>query len=306
MLHLQKLRQLDLQAPGGAGRPAHLSAASGLVRVGARLYVIADDEHQLAHFSMDRAEPGQLIRLIPGELPDAKSERKALKPDFEALSRLPDFAGYPDGALFALGSGSTSRRQTGVLLRLDGQGAVQDAPRTINLEPTFCVIREQLGEINIEGAFVTGDRLLLLQRGNTRSGRNACIELSLSAVLQALGSADSLDGVKPLGVQDFNLGEIADVPLSFSDGAALPNGGWVFTAIAEDTDNSYADGRCVGAAVGLVRANGQLGWIRTLSGPHKVEGIEASIEGGAVRLLLVTDADDASIPASLLTVTIEG
>jgi len=41
-----------------------------------------------------------------------------------------------------------------------------------------------------------------------------------------------------------------------------------------------------------------------LDAPHKVEGVEAGVEGGRVRLLLVTDADDAAIPASLYSTEI--
>jgi hypothetical protein len=54
-----------------------LSAASGLVRVGDFTYVIADDEHHLATFTKSKAKsrklkPGDLVYLIPGELPSAK------------------------------------------------------------------------------------------------------------------------------------------------------------------------------------------------------------------------------------------
>jgi hypothetical protein len=41
-------------------------AASGLVCVGATLYVVADDELHLTMFSTDTSEPGRLIRLFDG------------------------------------------------------------------------------------------------------------------------------------------------------------------------------------------------------------------------------------------------
>ena len=49
-LSLQRLRELDLEAPSEPGRPAFVSAASGLVCVGNYLYVVADDELSLGVF----------------------------------------------------------------------------------------------------------------------------------------------------------------------------------------------------------------------------------------------------------------
>lgn len=96
------------------------------------------------------------------------------------------------------------------------------------------------------------------------------------------------------------------MPLCFSDAAALPNGDLVFTAIAEDTADSYNDGPCVGAAIGVLKANGTLHRIEHLEVAHKIEGIDAHVQGDTVHLTLVTDADDASIPASLLTAQLHG
>lgn len=74
----------------------------------------------------------------------------------------------------------------------------------------------------------------------------------------------------------------------------------VFTAIAEDTADSYEDGGCCGAALGIVGKGGRIELLEPIDAGHKVEGIEARIEGDSIRVLLVTDADDADVPASLL------
>ena len=81
LISLAKVRELDLSAPTSAGRPAHLSAASGLVRAGRFLYVVADDELHLGVFHAAETTPGHLVRLFPGELPATAAERKARKPD---------------------------------------------------------------------------------------------------------------------------------------------------------------------------------------------------------------------------------
>ena len=78
----------------------------------------------------------------------------------------------------------------------------------------------------------------------------------------------------------------------------------VFTAVAEDTDDAYNDGPCAGAAIGIVDNDGHLRCLRRLDRPYKVEGVDARVDGDVIRLLLVTDADDADIPASLFSATI--
>jgi hypothetical protein len=97
------------------------------------------------------------------------------------------------------------------------------------------------------------------------------------------------------------LPRIRGIPLCFTDGAALPGGDMAFTAVAEDREGRYQDGECVGAAVGILSRDGKLRTLHRLNRPYKVEGLEAKTAGGAVRLLLVTDADDASVPALLLS-----
>ena len=39
--------------------------------------------------------------------------------------------------------------------------------------------------------------------------------------------------------------------------------------------------------------------------PRKIEGVAARMDGDSLKLLLVTDADDAAIPARLFSTTIE-
>jgi hypothetical protein len=91
------------------GQP-HLSAASGLVRVHGRLYVVADDEHHLGVMADTQQVPTDalstprvtLLRLFEGDLPRAKGQRKAAKPDLEALTAVPPLPAVQNGALLAL------------------------------------------------------------------------------------------------------------------------------------------------------------------------------------------------------------
>jgi hypothetical protein len=306
MLHLNPDRQLALKAPSSPGRPRYLSAASGLVEVGEYLYVVADDELQLGVFPTAGDAPGDLVRLFPGELPAAYQPRKAAKPDLEVLVRLPPLPGYTYGALLALGSGSTTNRTTGALIAIDAVGRIDGHASAIDLRGIYDPLALRFRTLNIEGAVITGNELVLLQRGNKHHAQCAYIHLDLTAVLQSLASTQSLGNAAPTTVRTYDLGEIDGVPLCFSDGAALPDGGVIFTAIAENSGNSYDDGPCAGAAIGITDPDGKLCYLERVEPGHKVEGIEAAVEDRVIRLKLVTDADDARIPAWLLTAEIRG
>ncbi len=311
MIVTQRIRALDLVEPPSPGRPAHLSAASSLVRVGNFLYVVADDEHHLGVFGATGTGAGTLLRLFDGELPESRSKRKKKKPDVEALVLLPPFAKfthgalsrYAHGALFALGSGSKANRRRGVLLGLGPDGAANGDPVVVDLSPMFIPLDDEFPKLNIEGAVVVDNELRLFQRGNKRAG-NALVRFRLAEVHDLLGRGGLAEPLLPFAIQRVELGEIDGIPLCFTDAAALPGGGMVFTAVAEDTDDSVSDGPCEGAALGMLGPEGRLRFLDRLDRPHKIEGVEAQVEGSAVRLLLVTDADDASVPAALYSAAI--
>ena len=301
LLTLTKIRELTLSAAAGPGQPLYLSAASGLVHAGPCLYVVADDELHLGAFGASDARPGELIRLLPGELPALTAQRKPLKPDLETLMRLPRFSGYPDGALFALGSGSKRNRRLGALLALDAGGAASGAPRVIDLEKMFDRLADLFEGLNIEGGVVSATHLRLLQRGNKRDGGNALILFELAPLLAELAASAGIVRQPPSAVQPVMLGEIDGIPLGFTDGAALGDGTIVFSAVAENTADNYNDGPCAGAAVGILDPAGKLRCLHRLDQPHKIEGIDAQVKDGVIQLLLVTDADDRRVPAGLFS-----
>lgn len=126
---------------------------------------------------------------------------------------------------------------------------------------------------------------------------SAVIRYRAAAVLAALGATTDIE---PLATDFFDIGSIEGVPLCFTDGAALPDGRMVFSAVAEDTDNPYDDGRCIGSVLGIIDGD-HLTSIDRLDHAYKVEGVHVLATGNAIDLLMVTDADDPRIPAELLT-----
>ena len=284
-----------------ANRPAgciHLSAASGLVQVGKYLYVVADDELALGRFEPANAAPGVLVPLFDNALPVAADSRKAAKPDLEALALLPASPAWQHASLIAFGSGSRASRQRGARVALNRHGAVVGPPHIIDLAPLFAPIRHVFADLNIEGAFVSGDDLCLLQRGNTGDGRNACIRFDLEAFTAWLQGRAAPPAVG--SIAQFDLGELDGVPLGFTDGTALSDGGWLFSATAEATADAYLDGPFTGSVIGRVDAGGQVAQIERLTGSYKVEGIALAQDGAEHELRMVTDADDRRAPALLL------
>ncbi len=300
MIDLLLRRELTLRVPPQPGRPAHLSAASGLVRLGASLYVVGDDENHLGVFPDSGNDPGELLRLIDGELPPDPHDRKKFKRDFEALVRLPPAGDAPFGALLALGSGSRKRRRTGILLTLDTRLVPVAAPRSIDMQPLYEELASHVDDLNIEGAAVLGDDFVLFLRGNDGAARNACVYYALQDVLDALARSSTMAALPPREIVLVDLGTRHGVTLGITDGVGLADGSLFFSAAAERTDNSYRDGECVGTVVGLLDRHGVLRQIEDVSPTVKLEGVDAELTPAGVRFLAVTDADDAAVPGRLL------
>lgn len=282
----------------------HLSAASGLVRSGPTLFVVADDEVHLVVFEDTVAAgtapgPGDLIPLLEGDLPADAAPRKKAKPDFETLTRLPALPGCPAGALLALGSGSTPQRETAVLLGLAGPGRLNGRTATVSLSRLYAPLRKRFADLNIEGAWVADGQLHLLHRGNQSDARSACIRYDWSGIAPWLAGLQAQPPVVK-SVQVLDLGSVDGVALSLTDGVPLQGGEWMFSAVAEDTRDSVADGACVASALGVVAADGTVRRLAYLEGAPKVEGIAVQREGTDWLVTMVTDPDDRAVASQLL------
>lgn len=278
-MRLTHIRNLDLEAPIASGH-RFLSAASGLVRVGDTLCVVADDANHLALFR--EGEPGRLVRLLDGDLPQDAKARKKVKPDFEILLAL------GDDRLLAMGSGSKKKRRRGVMIELSADPQVA----VIDLKPLFAAIEPLVPEINIEGAVADGDRLLMFNRGNMAAPETQILETSLSQLLAE-------DGVAARLVQQFALPTIDRVPFTATDACLLDDGTILLSAVAEVTDNSYADGMMVGAAFLLLDAALKPIALEPIEPVVKIEGIIASRGADGIEIYCVSDADDPEQPAAL-------
>ena len=304
--HVTKLRDLTLEKHPEAGRPNHVSAASGMVRKGEILHVVSDDENFLGSFTANPATHGKTQAIFPGALPLDPKQRKKVKPDFESLTALPPRGPYEHGALVGVGSGSTktaadTSRSRGFVWGLDAAGNTAGEPRELNFAPLFDLLRPSVaGQLNIEGIAVNDKNVVLFNRGNSTNGENLAIHLSLDRFMQGIGSQNSIGGDTIEKIVRYDLGNIDGVKLDFADAQALPDGRIAFAASAERTDDAIGDGPVAGSVVGTIAADGQLQSMHQLRERLKLEGLDAHIYGDRINLLLTSDADDPKVPSPLM------
>lgn len=305
VLELEKLRVLDLEAPSAPGRPAHLAAASGLRRCGDYVYVVGDDELNLAVFAMSDSNPGKLVRLFEGEVSSDEDRQQKQKPDLEALTLLPPFTRNPHGALLALGSGTGETRENGFVWSLDHDGGLIGFPRVVDLSPLYQFQQQHVADMNIEGIGVSGDRVVLVNRGNSKEGENVAIYLSLEEMIDTLLSDFKCDASELLEVRSYDLGEKDGIPLAFSDVDALPDGRLVFTATAEGLPGTDRGDEQAGSAIGVLDSDGELAYFQMIDDPAiALEGVDARISDDSIDVLLCQDADDPDVASPLYRASI--
>jgi len=284
-----------------------VGAASGIAVVDELVCVVGDDEVALAVHALDAPGGGvrlvRRVRLFDGELPAEPRARKRVKPDLEALALL------PDGALLALGSGSTPARRRGAYVpaaAVRGEDGGAGGARAVDLAPLYGALARTFAELNVEGAAAADGILRLLQRGNGPAGQNGVVDLDLDAVVAAIAAGRAVEGGLVRALRPVALGALDGVRLGFTDAAPLGGGAVLFSAAAEESPDTYHDGPCAGSILGVLSPAGEVVWTDRIEGPRrgaaplKIEGVHASWTGDVLALFLVADADDARVPAELL------
>lgn len=304
-------------ADAAQDRPEYVRAASGLAWVGERLAVIQDDASFLA--LVDPATGlADAFALPPGvgglrQFDDGRGNR-AGKLDLEALAILPASEGV---LLAAFGSGSMAPRETVVLISFPGGPDVQIALR--GASELYAGLREAAdfagSEMNVEGAVRVGGALTLFGRGNGAvRGEirpvNASCEVPVRELMAYLEDTATTAPPTPRHVRQYDLGELDDVALGFTDVALGQGGAILYSAAAEASPDATRDGKVVGSAVGVLDAQGIGRWTRLRDeggSPFvgKVEGLTLDPHR-ADRLFAAIDSDDHRQPSELLEVHLSG
>ncbi|MGV1006381.1 MAG: DUF6929 family protein [Candidatus Nanopelagicales bacterium] len=295
-----------------ADRPPFARAASGMAWVGERLAVIQDD----ANFVALVAPTTGVTRAValprgPGDkrLFDQTRGTKHLKHDFEACFVQPFGAGHE---LIAFGSGTESPRERILSVLFDAAGEVT-AVNVLAAGPFYEHLRARTdfsgSELNLEGAVLRGERVLLFQRGNgaptpDRAAVNAIGEVDLADLTAYLGGSGPIPQL--VEARRYDLGCIGAVPYTFTDATLAPSGAIRFVGSAEDSENAVLDGQLLGTIIGEITASGDVRSV-VLTGRSgaptraKAEGI-AGDPDDPTRLWLVVDPDDPARPSELLEV----
>lgn len=280
-------------------RPGHLRAASALCFVDGRWWAVSDDSLFLAWWT--DGGPVHAVTLPAG--PDGVRQfgedrgNKARKLDLEAAF-VRDVGGVT--CVVALGSGSTPARERLVVVPTAG-----GAPRVVDGGPLYRALRGARvfsgSELNVEGAIVlpSGD-VRLFNRGN-----GAVVDgvLPVDATcdvdgdwFDALLRGEPVEAPSLRGVVQWDLGQLDGVRVTFTDASLAPDGAVWFTAAAEASPDTYADGEVAGSVVGQLDETGGW-WVPVVDPasprPHKVEGL--AWDGD--RLGLVVDPDDTTVAA---------
>jgi hypothetical protein len=273
-------------------------AGSSLARFGKRLMMVQDDALWLAWWD----DQG---KLRAGALPaDASGRRlfddKSTKPDFEAAVVVAE-------RLFVFGSGSLPSRERIAIVGADGGACLLQADALyaeLRREPRFAG-----RQLNVEGALLDADKVVLFTRGNadpaaSGAGFDASVELDAHE-LERYCRAPSQAPPPPLrGLEQYRLGDIDGVRLTLTD-AALAAGIRYYVAAAEASPDAVADGEVLGTSFGMLDGDPRYGLILREDGERlrdKVEGLAAGSAPG--QWLLITDPDDATRPAELLTLSV--
>lgn len=299
-------------ADPATGRPAHVRAASGLAwqaRAGQRVLVAPqDDTSFLAVFAPPE---GEVSAIVLDHAPrgarvfEKRLGTKEQKLDLESIAAV-----AADRAL-VVGSGSHANRRSIVDLR--GESA-----RVVHCEALYEALRARTdfagSELNVEGATVVGDQLVLANRGNgapsgALSPIDALVTIDLAELLAHLDGGP-LPRLGP--ATRLSLGELSGARLGVTDLATAPDGSLWLLAAAERSPNAYDDGEVVACAVGTIDPRtgaGRLWALRAEDGTpsrDKPEGLAIAERraDGLVRAWACLDADDPDRPSELVALEI--
>ncbi len=272
-------------------------AASAVTAYEGGWLVVQDDATHGAWWRGDSISRVRVFPAVDGHEVFASADgTKHLKPDLEAGCPVP-------GGVLLLGSGSTSQRMRGALLR-----GREEPVAVADLTPVYEAVRVAMGLdpelLNLEGACVAGHALRWFHRG-AADVPSMSVDLPLEALLACF---DSPVEVPVTGLRTYDLGRADGVALAITDALALDDGTVLVSAAAEDTPDPYDDGPVVASALALLDDEG----IRALTQLPEVGGEVLKVEGLAPRdvrpdrleVLAVVDVDDPETPSTALVLDV--
>jgi hypothetical protein len=307
-------------ADASLDRPAHVRAGSALARLGPGTFAVVQDDASFLAI-VEGVGGAVTVRDVPlpagdgvRQFDDVRGNKHA-KLDLEACLVLE----APSGPLLvAFGSGSSPARERIVLVERaadrsdDPRVTVVDAPQlyaALRADPSFAG-----SELNIEGAAIADDDVVLLQRGNgavigDRAAVDATVRIDRASLLAyLLGLAHGDRPLAPPSLRDvtpWHLGALDGTRLTFTDAATAPGRWTAFLACAEASPDATRDGPVSGVAIGRFDDRAREAAYGTIADERgeplrdKAEGL-AFDDDDPERAWVVIDRDEPAAAAELL------
>jgi hypothetical protein len=223
-----------------------LPSASAIEFVGESLVIFGDDARSL--YMLDRDRRVVQVVPLPGIAPGDGRIPKLEKPDIEAALV---YSSPGETHVIALGSGSRGTvRDGGFHVRIDARRTIR--VEKLALGPLYHNLRQAPeigphGVLNIEGAAITDDHVILAQRAAGHSG-NYLIRFERTAFISWLEHNAPPPAAEffPVNLPDVNGVEAGLTGLAFSS----MHHKLFFTAAVEDRDDPVLDGPVLGSFVG--------------------------------------------------------
>ncbi len=255
-----------------------LSAASGLVLITNKLYLIADNSTYLYQYNIDTKK----IIKHPLKKDAEDNIPKKKKKDFETIY-------LKDNKLYILGSGSKEEREKLKIFDLSTQNV-----KTNDLTDLYTQFKKTENltsdELNIEGCVYYQKKYYYFQRGNAGQNKNGIF---------------IVDNNAKISYKAIQLPKIKDVELTFTD-ATVVDDSIYFLAAAEGSDSTYSDGEIFGTWLGKLNFETfELKMIQEISKTQKFEGITLYKNyKSTIQFLLCEDADRQTHETSIYKLSI--
>lgn len=257
---------------------AGIGAASGLVIVDNKLYLVANHASYLYCYEMSK----QQLTKIPLTNTPQDILAKADKFDLEAIV-------HRNESLLLFGSGSTEKRHQAFKYNL-----INHNVSTFNLSSLHHAMLKTANlsaeELNLEGAIYHASQWLFFQRGNGLSAINGIFILN----------NDDFTPPYKLEFIPITLPKIQDTIASFTD-AVLVGDSIYFLAAVEASASTYEDGEILGSFIGRMQlANKHIDLIQQISQHHKFEGLTYYQQhDGSIEFLLCEDNDSHELHSTI-------
>lgn len=275
-------------------------SGSGLASLNDSVYIIGDDAEYAAKLSV--SDSGYRKIGLYANAPENRIDY-SVKHDLE--SAILGTVGS-ERFMLAFGSGSISPlRDTLFALAISN-----DTGFRRSLTPLYNAVKLRSGisknELNIEGAALLGDKLILFNRG-----KNLLILLSWKDFSNYILQQNA--GLPPFQIINVSLPVINSFQIGFSGACALGEDELLFTASLEETNDPTKDGAIKGSYIGILKlANDGIANLvsfsnlKTESGSvvlDKLESIEViERKGNIIQSIAVADNDDGNSKIFLLQI----